>query len=118
MQPVFTYLSRGVSMWHGIQGLLSHESHAVQDLNMAIGVIIISLIIEGAVLVFAAKALQAQPPKEGLPFGHYLKTHADPTELAVLLEDGAAGLGLFIALICIWLKPSSVTHTGTRLALF
>ena len=105
-------------MWHGIQGLLSHESHAVQDLNMAIGVIIISLIIEGAVLVFAAKALQAQPPKEGLPFGHYLKTHADPTELAVLLEDGAAGLGLFIALICIWLKPSSVTHTGTRLALF
>ncbi|MGC6509782.1 MAG: cation diffusion facilitator family transporter [Myxococcota bacterium] len=97
------FLGCGMSLWHGIQGLLSHEPHAVKDLHIAIAVIVVSLIIEGAVLLYATKALMAQAKTEDLPLYDYLSDHADPTELAVLLEDGAACIGLIIALICIWL---------------
>ena len=97
------FLGCGMSLWHGIQGLLSHEPHSVKDLHIAITVILISLLIEGAVLVYASKALMAQANKENIPFLEYLNHHADPTELAVLLEDGAACIGLVIALVCIWL---------------
>ena len=35
----FFFLGCGMSLWHGIQGLLSHEPHSVKDLHVAITVI-------------------------------------------------------------------------------
>lgn len=92
------FLGCGASLWHGISGLLSEHPHELQETHWAFGVLVISLFIEGFVLYIAAKSLLTQAKAEAMPFTLFLKENADPTELAVFLEDGAACLGLLMAL--------------------
>jgi len=93
------FLGCGVTVYHGVDALM--HPHEVEGLGVAIGVLIFALVIEGIVLWIAFKGLWAA--KGELPFFNYLKTTADPSAVAVLLEDAAACLGVLIALATIGL---------------
>jgi solute carrier family 30 (zinc transporter), member 9 len=97
------FLGCGASLYHGISGLLSDAHHELTNIPWAIGVLLFSLIVEGIVLYLAASSLIKQATAEDIPFMDYIDEQADPTEVAVLLEDSAACLGLVIALIAIGL---------------
>ena len=93
------FLGCGVTVYHGIHSLMHPVE--VHDYAWAVGVLLLSLLIEGAVLVFAALALKRAAGEE--PFWRYVREEADPAAVAVLLEDSAACLGVLIALGCILL---------------
>ncbi len=92
------FLGCGVTVYHGVSSLLAGH-HPEGNLAWAIGVLTLSLLLEGAVLVVAAR--QVKTGAAGKPFFDYLRTEADPSVAAVLLEDAAACLGVVIALTAI-----------------
>lgn len=89
------FLGCGVTLYHGVESLL-HPPEELSDVTFAIGVLILSLVVEGGVLLIAYKSLKASAGET--PFFEYLKTQADPSGVAVLLEDAAACVGVLIAL--------------------
>ncbi|QDU96338.1 cation diffusion facilitator family transporter [Lignipirellula cremea] len=95
------FLGCGVTLYHGISQLLRPEHHEVVDLTWAFGVLLMSLVIEGAVLVFALRAAWRQA--KGRPFFKFLREEADVATVAVILEDSAACLGVIFALAAILL---------------
>lgn len=88
------FLGCGVTVYHGIRSLM--HPHELEGLTWAIGVLIISLLIEGFVLWIAVRNIQHEA--EGKPFLDYLMNQADPAAVAVVLEDAAACLGVIIAM--------------------
>lgn len=96
------FLGCGVTLAHGIDSLISpHPDSELTNLNWAIGVLVVSLIIEGVVLVYAVVGLRKTAA--GRPFFEYLRTQADPSAVAVVLEDAAACLGVILAIAAIGL---------------
>ncbi len=93
------FLGCGVTMYHGVNSLLN--PHPVTDLGWAVWVLVGALIIEGYVLYIAANGLMKQ--RGDMPFWTYVRERADPSAVAVLLEDAAACLGCIIALVAIML---------------
>jgi zinc transporter 9 len=95
------FLGCGVSIAHGVQSLL--HKHAHDDVDIAIWVLLFSLVVEGACLLVAIKSLQGDAKRNGKGFFYHLKTTDDPFGVAVLLEDGGAVLGVLIALAAVGL---------------
>jgi zinc transporter 9 len=93
------FLGCGVTIYHGITGLL--HPHAMESPGWAVGVLSVSFVLEGIVFVIALKGLRKEAA--GRPFFSYLRTEADPSAAAVLLEDFAACLGVLLALAAIGL---------------
>lgn len=93
------FLGCGVTMYHGVSSLIN--PHPVTDIGWAVWVLIGALIIEGYVLYVAANGLMKQ--RGELPFWTYVRERADPSAVAVLLEDAAACFGCIIALVAILL---------------
>ncbi|MBH24704.1 MAG: cobalt transporter [Myxococcales bacterium] len=93
------FLGCGVTTYHGITGLM--HPHELGDLTAAVVVLLLSLLIEGFVFFIALRAMKKEAGDK--PFFAYVKTEADPSAMAVLLEDAAACLGIVIALTCIGL---------------
>jgi zinc transporter 9 len=93
------FLGCGVTVYHGIHALLRPQP--LENLSWAIGVLLAAFVIEGIVLWVAYRQLRAAAA--GRPFLSYLRTEADPSAVAVLLEDAAACVGVLIALGCILL---------------
>jgi solute carrier family 30 (zinc transporter), member 9 len=89
------FLGCGVTIYHGIHTLTGdHLSHpGMWDY----GILTMSLVIEGWTLWVAVKGINVD--RKDVPFMKFLRESADPTPIAVLLEDAAACLGLMIALI-------------------
>ena len=92
------FLGCGVTVYHGIVSLVEHHQPAA-DLTWAIGVLILSLVFEGAVLLIAARQIKLAAGDQ--PFFTYLNKESDPSVAAVLLEDAAACVGIIIALVAI-----------------
>ena len=92
------FLGCGVTVYHGISSLL-HEREPVSNYGWAIGVLIISFVIEFYVLAVAVQAVRKAA--DGQPFFRYLRKEADPAVVAVVLEDSAACLGVLIAFAAI-----------------
>ncbi|MEN8165409.1 MAG: cation diffusion facilitator family transporter, partial [Acidobacteriota bacterium] len=92
------FLGCGVTVYHGIQSLL--HPHELEGLGWAVGVLVVSFVIEFAVLVLAVRTVRHDA--KGKPFFAYLRHEADPTAVAVVLEDSAACLGVVIALVGIF----------------
>lgn len=92
------FLGCGVTVYHGIHTIMDgHVSHpGVWDY----GILILSLIVEGWTLWVAVKGINED--RRGVPFMKFLRESADPTPIAVLLEDAAACLGLIFALVGIF----------------
>jgi len=98
------FLGCGVTLYHGVHTLLHPQP--LQDLRVALIVLVFSLIVEAFVLVIAVRTVRRNAKDR--PFFRYLWREADPTTTAVVLEDAAACLGVIFAMIGIAL----VTVTG------
>lgn len=94
------FLGCGVTIYHGIYTLL--HPHALESLTWAIGVLVISFVIEAIVLWVAVANVLKEA--DGRPFFKYLRNDADPAAVAVVLEDSAACLGILIALASLGLS--------------
>jgi len=95
------FIGFGVTFYHGLHSLLSPD-HSPSELSyIVLGVLLLSIIIEGYVFLSAYKEIKKH--KKGLSYLEYFHETDDPSLLAVLLEDGVAVLGLLLALVGICL---------------
>lgn len=91
------FLGCGFTVMHGIEALQHPEE--LKSVGWALGVLSLSLVLDLSIFIYAFRSLWKQ--KGELDFLTFLKTEADPPEVAVLLEDGAATLGVLIAMSAI-----------------
>lgn len=102
------FLGCGVTIYHGVESLLHpHESHSV-DMSVSIGVLLFALVVEGYVLYVAYAGLKKQAGTK--PFFDFVQNEADPSSVAVLMEDAAACIGVIIAMISILLTHFTHQH--------
>ena len=85
-----------VSLEHGIEAL-SHP-HELKNLYISIIVLTVSIILESYVLYKAVKQLK-QTSNENKSIMRLLKESTDGPLIAIVVEDFAATMGLFIALV-------------------
>lgn len=96
------FLGAGASLMHAIQALLgSHHEEAPG--TIALYILLGSLIIEGISFGIAIKVAMDNAKARRLSLKEHLKSSEDPFEMAVLLEDGAAVLGIVLAFAAIYL---------------
>lgn len=89
------FIGCGITLYHGVTSLVSpHESNPSA---LTFIVLAASFVIEGAVLLFAIHSISRQ--RGDMPFWRYVRERADPAAVAILLEDGAAVLGVTLAAI-------------------
>lgn len=93
-------LGCGVTVYHGVHGLISPSSLEPSWLPFAI--LAISFIVEFYVLVAAARVVWTVKGDQSLT--SYLRTTTDPTVAAVLLEDTVACVGVLVAALGIGLS--------------
>ena len=93
-------LGCGVTVYHGVHGLLDPVS--IEFSLLTVVVLVISFVVEGIIFIVALKEVYAQ--KGNLSFVHFLRTSTDPTLLAVLFEDFIAMLGVVVAMVGIGLS--------------
>ncbi|CAM9682088.1 unnamed protein product, partial [Ectocarpus fasciculatus] len=91
------WLGAGVSMRHSIEELIN-PTVALDKVGMEVwSVLGLSLLVDGYVLVKTFEGIWQSKPKN-LSLKKHLTNLRDPTTLAVLLEDGAACLGVLMAM--------------------
>jgi zinc transporter 9 len=87
------FIGCGITIYHGMTSLLSpHEVHLSA---ITFVVLAASFVIEGSVLLFAIRGIAQQ--RGEMPFWTFVRERADPATVAILLEDGAAVLGVVLA---------------------
>jgi zinc transporter 9 len=86
------FLGAGVTIYHGIELLSSHEVPHIHP--FIFGILGISFVIEIFTFIYAVKELRSH--HKGYTFPEML-AEGDPTTIAVIYEDGAAVLGVMIA---------------------
>ena len=93
------FIGAGVTTYHGITTLIN--PHAIEISAVAFAVLIFALVIESYTFMVAAKQL-----KTTFPRSKWRKrlAYADPSTLAVFLEDAVAVFGVCIALVSITLS--------------
>src|SRR3989338_9346919 len=96
------FIGAGVTTYHGISTLIN--PHAIEISVVAFAVLIFALVIEAYTFMVAANQLKATFPRSKW---RKRLAYADPSTLAVFLEDAVAGFGVCIALISITLSYRS-----------
>ena len=96
-------LGAGVSLYGGIKHII-HPAH-IEDPFINYIVLALAILFEGAAFFFALK--EFKQVKGQLTYLEAVKQGKDPSMFVVLFEDGAALLGLFVALIGIWLAQAT-----------
>ena len=96
------FIGFGVAVSHGIYSLIHHESYQPDTSIWTIGVLVLSLVVEGLVLLYAIRTVNRE--RQGQKFFDYIRKGDNPTNVAVLLEDSIAILGVALAFIGIWLS--------------
>ncbi|MAE76263.1 MAG: cobalt transporter [Planctomycetes bacterium] len=86
-------LGCGVTVYHGISNLLHPPQLHLS--GWTFGVLALSFVIEGLVLLKALQSVNASRGKQ--PFWRFVRSSTDPTVLAVLFEDLVACLGVLVA---------------------
>ena len=88
------FIGAGVTIYHSVQAIL-HPSLNAPDFNyFNIVVLCISFVVEGITLLIAYRELTG-----GEKFRKEILADADPVTLAIVYEDGAAVLGVIVALV-------------------
>jgi len=88
------FIGAGVTVYHSIDSLIHHKLNTIHDFNyLTILVLCTAFIIESITLFIAFKELKGKQKLSKKIF-----TDADPVTLAVVYEDGAAVLGIIVAL--------------------
>ena len=89
------FLGCGVTVYHGVSSFLHPHEHDESNITLVVGVLIFSVVVEGWTLWVAFRA--ANEARGDMPMIEFLRTTPDPMVSAVLLEDGAAVLGVIMA---------------------
>ncbi len=88
------FIGAGVTIYHSIQTLLHPSNLGLSDFNFfSIVVLCIAFVVEGTTFLIAFKEL-----REEKELSIEIFAEADPVTLAVIYEDGAAVLGVIVAL--------------------
>ena len=93
---VFFTLGGVVAIQHGVEAL--KHPRVLENLPVSIFVLVISIFLETYVLIRAIKALKHNK-KDGKTILRLLKESTEGSLIALIVEDFAATLGLFIALV-------------------
>ena len=96
------FLGFGVTVYHGIHSLIHLGDY---DYRVSVGTVVIlvtALVVEGIVFYYAVGVVNKDREKQSLL--EYIRKGDDPTNVAVLLEDGVAILGVILAFIGIGLS--------------
>ncbi|MCX4239894.1 cation diffusion facilitator family transporter [Paraliomyxa miuraensis] len=93
-------LGCGVTVYHGIHNLT--DPPEISQSWVPLAVLAVSLVVEGSVLLSAARVVWANKGQQSL--WEYLRSTTDPTAAAVLLEDAVACTGVLIAMAGIGLS--------------
>lgn len=102
------FIGCGVTVAHGVHGLLAEGPHEVGDPTLNLGILALAFVAEGISLVVAIRGLQKEARAAGRGFFEHVQKTDDPFAVAVLLEDSAAVLGVVIAFVCVLL--GALTH--------
>jgi solute carrier family 30 (zinc transporter), member 9 len=97
------FLGCGFTLYHGVHSLMHPEGVAINDIQIALGVLLFSFVLESWTLMIAYKAVREAAAEMSMSFSEYTKKGPDPMAVAVLLEDAAAVFGVVIAASCIGL---------------
>lgn len=92
------FIGSGITIYHSIDSLTAADAPHPTFSILSIAVLIAAFAIEGATLLLALNEL-----KKGKRFSKKMFREGDPVLLAVIYEDGAAVLGVFIALLAQWM---------------
>jgi solute carrier family 30 (zinc transporter), member 9 len=88
------FIGAGVTIYHSVQTLIHFNSFSITDFNYFSMVVLgIAFFVEGTTFLIAFREL-----KDGRKFSKEILANADPVTLAVVYEDGAAVLGVIVAL--------------------
>lgn len=101
-------LGSGLSVYHGIQGLLSPGS--IGSLWVALTVLGVSFVSESITLGLAVRSIRRSARQQDLSFTEYVLSGQDPAVNVVLLEDAAAVAGVVIAAGCMGLSDLTGSH--------
>jgi len=93
------FLGCGLSVYHGVLGVI--HPHHLESSTIALGILGLSAVVEGGTLWIAIREVRHAADAAGTSFWRYVREGSDPMAVAVLLEDGAAELGVFIAAACL-----------------
>eukprot|EP00123_Amoebidium_parasiticum_P003803 comp15119_c0_seq1/m.11793 comp15119_c0_seq1/g.11793 ORF comp15119_c0_seq1/g.11793 comp15119_c0_seq1/m.11793 type:complete len:550 (-) comp15119_c0_seq1:56-1705(-) len=93
------FVGCGVSCYHGVMCLL-HPA-PVENISVAFTLLAMSGLLEGASLAVAAQQVRENAKRAGVGVLKYIRTGSDPNDVAVLVEDSAAVLGVGIAGGCL-----------------
>jgi zinc transporter 9 len=100
------FLGCGFTLYHGVEGVL-HPPTELAGTGLAVGILLFSLVIESASGWVAVKAVLTGAKEADMPFRTYLRSGPDPMGVAVLLEDGAAVLGVLLALAALGMTAAT-----------
>lgn len=88
------FIGAGITVYHSITSLIHHSDSSIHDFNyLSIVVLCLAFIIEGITLIIAIRELKGKRK-----FSSKIFANSDPVTLAVVYEDGAAVLGVLVAL--------------------
>ena len=101
------FLGCGATLYHGVHELyelVAHPEHFSHQNPHPIGLWILlgSFVLETLSLVVALVAVNRD--RGQTPLLEYMRQGDDPTGVGVILEDGAAVLGVLLALLGVWLR--------------
>jgi len=91
------FLGCGFTLYHGVHSLMHPEQVEINDIQIAVGVLAFSFVLEAWTLWVAYKAVKEAAVEMKMTFGEYVQDGPDPMGVAVLLEDAAAVTGVTIA---------------------
>lgn len=88
----------GMSFYEGIEHIKNPEP--IKDPTMSYIVLSLAILFEGAALIFAVRSFRKTT--RGKRFWRAIHTSKDPSSFAVILEDAAALIGLFVAFVGVY----------------
>lgn len=89
------FVGAGASVFNGLDKLVTPEP--LENLGWAIGVLGAAFLLEGISFLVAVRTVRRAARETGVSMATYMRTGADPVAVAVVLEDGAALVGVAIA---------------------
>jgi len=95
-------IGAGISIYHGVEKVL--HPHPVADPTINYIILILAMMFEGVAWWIAYKEFNTVRGKKSL--FEAVRDSKDPTIFTVLFEDTAAMLGLFVALVGIWISAT------------
>jgi zinc transporter 9 len=93
------FLGAGLTLYHGVLGLI--HPHTPENISVALGILGFAALLEGFTLWVAVREIKIVAAEEGVSFREYVRSGSDPMAVAVLLEDGAAEVGVILAACCL-----------------